>query len=101
MDSCREKSMLPEACSPLGVGAIFQVPEMRELAAKSGRSIAQVCVRGSLRRDYLPLPKSVTLSRIQENLKVLDSALSDEDAQLTADLEGCVGYAQDSDQTRF
>ena len=101
VDWCREHGMVLEAYSPLGIGQIFEVPEMQKLAEKYHRSIAQVCIRWSLQRRYLPLPKSVTPSRIQENLKVFDFELSDEDVQLIADLKGCVGYASDPDRTNF
>ena len=101
VDWCREHGMVLEAYSPLGIGQIFEVPEMQKLAEKYQRSIAQVCIRWSLQRGYLPLPKSVTPSRIQENLKVFDFELSDEDVQLIADLKGCVGYASDPDRTNF
>ena len=98
---CREHGMVIEAYSPLGTGRIFDVPEMQELAKKYDRSIAQICVRWSLQRGYLPLPKSVTPSRIQENLKVFDFTLADEDVQLIADLKGCVGYHSDPDNRTF
>ncbi len=98
---CREHGMVLEAYSPLGIGQIFEVPEMQKLAEKYHRSIAQVCIRWSLQRGYLPLPKSVTPSRIQENLKVFDFELSDEDVQLIVDLKGCVGYASNPDRTNF
>ena len=101
VDWCREHGMVLEAYSPLGIGQIFEVPEMQKLAEKYHRSIAQVCIRWSLQRGYLPLPKSVTPSRIQENLKVFDFELSDEDVRLIADLKGCVGYASDPDRTNF
>ena len=101
VDWCREHGMVLEAYSPLGIGQIFEVPEMQKLAEKYHRSIAQVCIRWSLQRGYLPLPKSVTPSRIQENLKVFDFELSNEDVQLIADLKGCVGYASDPDRTNF
>ena len=101
VDWCRDHGMVLEAYSPLGIGQIFEVPEMQKLAEKYQRSIAQVCIRWSLQRGYLPLPKSVTPSRIQENLKVFDLELSDEDIQLIADLKGCVGYASDPDRTNF
>ena len=101
VDWCREHGMVLEAYSPLGIGQIFEVPEMQKLAEKYHRGIAQVCIRWSLQRGYLPLPKSVTPSRIQENLKVFDFELSDEDVQLIADLKGCVGYASDPDRTNF
>ena len=93
--------MVIEAYSPLGTGRIFDVPEMQALAEKYGRSIAQICIRWSLQRGYLPLPKSVTPERIRENLKVFDFELAEEDVQLIADLKGCVGYASDPDNRAF
>lgn len=98
---CCEHDMLLEAYSPLGVGRIFSVPEMQELAEKYQRSIAQICIRWSLQRGYLPLPKSVTPSRIQENLQVFNFDLDEADIQRIADLKGCVGFESDPDQTNF
>lgn len=93
--------MVIEAYSPLGTGRIFDVPEMQALAKKYGRSVAQICIRWSLQRGYLPLPKSVTPVRIRENLQVFDFELAEEDVQLIADLKGCVGYASDPDNRNF
>lgn len=101
VEYCRERNILLEAYSPLGVGAIFDVPEMKELAEKYDRTIAQICIRWSLQRGYLPLPKSVTPSRIEENTHVFDFELSPEDVQLIADLKGCVGYSRNPDETPF
>lgn len=98
---CRAHDMLLEAYSPLGVGGIFSVPEMQRIAEKYQRSVAQICIRWSLQRGYLPLPKSVTPSRIQENLKVFDFELEVSDVQLIADLKGCVGFECDPDATNF
>lgn len=83
--------------SPLGTGRIFEVPEIRELAEKYGRSVAQICIRWSLQRGYLPLPKSVTPARIRENLGVFDFSLAEEDMRRINALEGCVGYSDDPD----
>ena len=81
--------------------SMAQVPEMQELARKYGRSIAQICIRWSLQRGYLPLPKSVNPARIQENANVFDFELEASDVQLIADLKGCVGYASDPDTRTF
>ena len=97
VDYCRANSILPEAYSPLGVGKIFEVPEMQALAKKYHKSIAQICVRWSLQRGYLPLPKSVTPQRIRENTEVFDFELEPADVQLIADLKGCVGYSHNPD----
>ena len=93
----RAKGMLLEAYSPLGVGKVFEVKEMKELAEKYGKSIAQIAIRWSLQRGYLPLPKSVTRSRIKENSEVFDFELSAEDVQIIAGLKGCVGFSTDPD----
>ena len=101
VDYCRSHNIQLEAYSPLGVGKIFEVPEMKALAEKYGKSIAQICIRWSLQRGYLPLPKSVTPSRIKENTQVFDFELEAADVQLIADLKGCVGYSSDPDTTTF
>ena len=93
----REKGMLLEAYSPLGVGKVFEVPQMKDLARKYGKSIAQIAIRWSLQRGYLPLPKSVTAERIHENTRIFDFQLDDEDVELIAGLKGCVGYSSDPD----
>lgn len=74
---------------------------MKELAEKYNRSIAQICIRWSLQRGYLPLPKSITPSRIEENLKVFDFELEESDVQKIADLKGCVGLSGDPDTMPF
>lgn len=101
VEYCRGKGMLLEAYSPLGIGKIFEVPEMQQLAEKYNRSIAQICIRWSLQNGWLPLPKSVTPSRIAENTRVFDFTLSDEDVKLIASLTGCVGLARDPDTAPF
>lgn len=101
VDYCRSHDMVLEAYSPLGVGRVFGVPEMQRLAEKYDRSIAQICIRWSLQRGYLPLPKSVTPSRIAENLEVFDFTLEEEDVRLIAGLTGCAGMESDPDRTTF
>ena len=76
----REKGMLLEAYSPLGVGKVFEVPQMKDLARKYGKSIAQI-----------------TPARIRENTEVFDFQLDDADVELIAGLKGCVGYSSDPD----
>ncbi len=101
VDYCRSQDIILEAYSPLGTGKIFDVPEMKELAEKYDRSIAQICIRWSLQRGYLPLPKSVTPARIEENLKVFDFNLEEADVNLIAGLTGCVGLSGDPDTMSF
>ncbi|MFZ4852325.1 aldo/keto reductase [Enterococcus entomosocium] len=98
---CQEHDVLLEAYSPLGTGKIFDVPEMKALAEKHQKSIAQVALRWSLQHGFLPLPKSVTPSRIEEIIHVFDFELSEEDMNTIDQLDGVVGKATNPDTTGF
>ncbi|MDF2942525.1 MAG: pgoN [Herbinix sp.] len=94
---CKARNILLEAYSPLGTGKIFEVPELQALAKKYGKTIAQICIRWSLQMGFLPLPKSVTKSRIQENADVFDFELSVQDVQIISNLKGSCGYSANPD----
>jgi diketogulonate reductase-like aldo/keto reductase len=97
VDYCRERDILLQAYSPLGVAKVLEVPELITLAEKYEKTIAQICIRWSLQRGYNPLPKSVSPARIKENADVFDFGLTADDVQLIADLKGCVGYSHNPD----
>lgn len=86
----KKKGMVVEAYSPLGTGGIFSSELMISLSEKYKKSIAQICVRWSLQNGLLPLPKSVTESRILENTDVFDFELSEEDVKAIADIDFAV-----------
>ena len=98
VDYCRANNILLQAYSPLGSGKIFEVPEMKALAQKYGKTIAQIAIRWSLQRGYLPLPKSTSPARIRENADVFDFELEEADVELIANLKGCVGYSANPDE---
>ena len=93
--------MISEAYSPLGTGNLLAVPELVSLAEKYERSVAQVTLRWSLQKGFLPLPKSITPSRIVENAQLFDFELSDEDMQAIDALQGVAGQAKNPDETTF
>ena len=93
--------MISEAYSPLGTGNLLAVPELVSLAEKYERSVAQVTLRWSLQKGFLPLPKSITPSRIVENAQLFDFELSDEDMQVIDALQGVAGQAKNPDETTF
>ncbi|CAI54332.1 Putative aldo/keto reductase (oxidoreductase) [Latilactobacillus sakei subsp. sakei 23K] len=97
----RDNGLLLEAYSPLGTGKIFDVPEMKTLAAKYQRSIPQIASRWSLQHGFLPLPKSVHANYIQENTQLFDFELTPEDMQTIDQLDGVVGKAKDPDTATF
>ena len=97
VDYCRTKNILVEAWSPLGCGRMLSNPLLAEIATMYGRSVAQICIRWDLQNGVLPLPKSVTPSRIEENTRVFDFTLSEEDmAKINAmPLSGASGLDPD------
>ena len=94
---CTQRNILLQAYSPMGTGKIFSDPTMREMAARYGRSVAQLCVRWSLQCGWLPLPKSVTPARIAENAQVFDFAIDARDMETIAGLRGSCGPTNDPD----
>jgi diketogulonate reductase-like aldo/keto reductase len=101
VEYCRSKNIVLEAYSPLGVGKIFEAPEMKGFADTYHRSIAQICIRWSLQRGYIPLPKSVNPERIAENARVFDFELSAGDVEKIAGLTGIAGLDQNPDTIGF
>jgi diketogulonate reductase-like aldo/keto reductase len=68
-----------EAYSPLGTGRHLKNRRVRKLAERVGRTPAQVLLRWCVQRELVVIPKSTHRERIEENAKVFDFALSDED----------------------
>ncbi|MFI1015084.1 aldo/keto reductase [Streptomyces sp. NPDC020965] len=79
-----------EAYSPLGSGkGLLEVPTVVAVAQKHERTPAQVVLRWHLQLGNVVIPKSVTPSRIRENLDVFDFELDADDlAAFTALDEG-------------
>lgn len=76
---CQENGILVEAWSPLGSGAVLKDPSLAAIAAKYGKSVAQICIRFALEHGILPLPKSTDAGRMASNADVFDFNLSAED----------------------
>ncbi len=80
-----------EAWSPLGQAwrsqqKALQDPEIGRMAAKYGKTPAQVIIRWHLDIGNIVIPKSVTPSRIRENVDVFDFALDADDLAVFASL---------------
>ena len=97
----KKLGMVMEGYSPLGTGAIFANEFMKSLSEKYKRSIAQICIRWSIQSGCIPLPKSVTESRIKENLNVFDFELDAEDIEKIANLKCDIKLARNPDEAPF
>ncbi|MEU1513407.1 aldo/keto reductase [Streptomyces sp. NPDC005811] len=75
-----EQGIATEAWSPLGQGkGLLEVPAIVAIAQKHNRTPAQVVLRWHLQIGNVVIPKSVTPSRIRENIEVFDFSLDTED----------------------
>ncbi|MEU3573879.1 aldo/keto reductase [Kitasatospora sp. NPDC036755] len=75
-----EHGIATEAWSPLGQGKeLLSEPALVKIAEKHGRTVAQVVLRWHLQSGVIAIPKSVTPSRIRENLDVAGFELDTED----------------------
>lgn len=74
---CNEKGIIVESWSPLMQGNL-ENDVIEKIGKAHGKTVAQVILKWHLQSGLLPLPKSVTPSRIKEN-KDLDFTLSTEE----------------------
>jgi diketogulonate reductase-like aldo/keto reductase len=75
-----EQGIATEAWSPLGQGkGLLEVPAIVAIAQKHGRTPAQIVLRWHLQLGNVVIPKSVTPSRIKENIDVFGFSLDTED----------------------
>ncbi|MCD7060234.1 aldo/keto reductase [Pelagibacterium xiamenense] len=80
-----------QSYSPLGSGAVLADAEIGAIAAAHGKSIAQVIIRWHVQQGLIVLPKSVTPSRIRENIAVFDFELSSEEMARIGALDSADG----------
>ena len=74
VDFCKEKGILVEAYSPLGStgSPLMKDPAVVKIAEDAGASPGTVLLSYHIARGTVALPKSVTPSRIEENIKTID-----------------------------
>uniref|UniRef100_A0A672YR93 alcohol dehydrogenase (NADP(+)) n=1 Tax=Sphaeramia orbicularis TaxID=375764 RepID=A0A672YR93_9TELE len=88
---CRDRGLVLTAYSPLGSPdrawkqpdepVVLDEPVIAALAQKYNKSPAQIILRWQTQRGVVTIPKSVTESRIQENIQVFDFTLEAEEMQ--------------------
>ncbi len=82
---CTDKDIQVEAWSPLMNGALLEEALIQELASKYGKTPAQIVLHYDVQHNVVTIPKTMTATRMVENLDVFDFTLTDgEMAQLDA-----------------
>ena len=79
LEASQARGILVEAYSPLGTGRHLSDATVRRIAARVGRTPAQVLLRWCVQRGVVVLTKSTHRERIQENAAIFDFTLSEQD----------------------
>lgn len=83
-----EHGIVTEAWAPIGQGSgLLEDATITKLAEKHGRTPAQVVLRWHVQLGNVIIPKSVTPSRIRENLDLFGFSLDDEDMAVIGELD--------------
>jgi diketogulonate reductase-like aldo/keto reductase len=76
---CEKRGVVLQAYCPIVRGSRSEDKLLKPLMEKYSKSAAQILLRWSLQKGFVPLPKSVTLSRIEENADIYNFELTAED----------------------
>jgi diketogulonate reductase-like aldo/keto reductase len=94
LECCLEQGIVLEAYSPLDRGRGIEHATVREVAARLGRTPAQVMLRWAIQHQALVIPKSRRQERIRSNAQVFDFELAEEDMRLLDALDRTHGSAR-------
>ena len=75
----KRNKVLVQAWSPLGRSQLLQSPVMTEMAAKYGKSAAQLSLRFLVQKGIVPIVKASKEERMKENMDIFDFEISWED----------------------
>jgi diketogulonate reductase-like aldo/keto reductase len=75
IDEAHQRGIVVEAYSPLGTGRHLSNAAVGRMAARLGRTPAQVLLRWCIQHDLVVLPKSTHEERIKENAQIFDFVL--------------------------
>ena len=89
LEILREYNIQPQAWTPFaeGLNGMFTHPVLASIAETYGRTVAQVILRWNIQRGVSVIPKSVHRERMEENFRVWDFALSNQDMARISELD--------------
>lgn len=97
VEFCKKNNIVVEAWSPLGSGKLLKKDQLKEIANKYNKDVAQICIKWCLQNGVLPLPKTSEKERMKSNLNVFDFEISQEDMNYLNNLPYMAGSGLDSE----
>jgi diketogulonate reductase-like aldo/keto reductase len=85
-DYCKQRGIQLQSYAPLTRGKKFNHPALVAIAAKHGKTPAQVLLRWNIEHGIATIPKSSSRVRLQENFDVFDFSLDAADLQVLDNL---------------
>lgn len=76
---CQERNILCQAWAPIVILDKYNKDTMEAVANKYGKSTAQISLRWSLQKGFVPLAKTTHIERLRENLNIFDFNIEPED----------------------
>lgn len=101
LDFCKKHNIQVEAWGPLMQGKVFEVELFKELAEKYNKTISQVVLRWDIQMGVVTIPKSIKANRIEDNSKIFDFEISEEDMARIAELNTGERIGPDPDTITF
>jgi methylglyoxal/glyoxal reductase len=98
---CQQNAIKVEAWSPLSRGRFLDDPVLAKIAEQHGKTPAQVILRWHLQNQIIPIPKSVTTSRLRENADIFDFQLSQKELEEINELNKDQRFGADPDHIDF
>lgn len=85
----RRLNIQPEGWAPFaeGLKGMFTEPVLQQIAAKHGKTVAQVILRWNIQQGVVVIPKSVHRERMEENMAVWDFELDGGDLEKIGTLD--------------
>ncbi|MCH5585588.1 aldo/keto reductase [Shimazuella sp. AN120528] len=94
---CQQENIQLEAWSPLMRGRLQGEPTLMKIAAKYGKTIAQVILRWDLQNGVITIPKTTKKERLIENANIFDFFLTPEDMEQINSLNENLRTGKDPD----
>ncbi|CAG9834808.1 unnamed protein product [Diabrotica balteata] len=95
VEYCKKNNITVVAYTPLGAPGskhgekldILENDTLKQIAKKYNKLPAQIALRFLIQKNIIPIPKSVTPERIEQNFNVFDFVISDEDVKSLESLD--------------